>query len=99
FWVSEPPPPGDFDGELRSQMIAQNVEEWTPRVGWELWRREYRPITVRGRLDPFENPQEEAIRQQITMHRLYRWTFLGLAALVGVGTVVAAMSSGPAPRR
>lgn len=92
-WVNEPASPEEFNSELRTELVASGVERWTPKTSFEMWRWEYGPMLRRGRLEEFINPREEAIKQGITMARIYRWTFFGLAAAVGVGSIAIAATT------
>lgn len=93
FWRSEPAPPSEFDGDVRTAAVARDLDRWTPKFAFEIWRNQYEPILRRGRLDPFVNPAEKAVNQQITMHRIYRWTFLGVAVVVAIGSVATALTA------
>ncbi|MEM9185519.1 MAG: hypothetical protein AAGB00_03380 [Planctomycetota bacterium] len=92
FMRNEPLPLQRMD---RDQKVARGVETMTPKSMFDLWRVQYQPIFSRGRLDVFVDQYQVALDREILMYRLYRWTSFGLAAAVGVGSVVAAASARP----
>jgi len=86
FWINEPPPPAKFDAALRIEHTHSNIDGWSAHESFEAWRQIYRPL-VTSQIEELINPLEEPTLRNIALYRMYRWTFLGLAALVGLGAV------------
>ena len=87
FWKLEPDPPPEFDPQWRTKTMRESVDSWTPAQSFEVWRQVYRPITT-SQLEELVNPYEAPTLEKIAIYRMYRWIFLGLAALVAASAVI-----------
>jgi hypothetical protein len=80
---------GEFNPQVRQQMVEQDLERMTPLETWNLWMDRYRPMAEHG-FSELEHPQAMAVDEYVAKQRFLQRTLLVVS---GVFVAIAAIAA------
>jgi hypothetical protein len=80
----------EFKPAVRTQVVEKGIAGLSPAAAWKVWVNSYLTLARTG-LQEFEDPNEAAIRQQISEHRFFAATMFVPAGIFLAAAGVAAV--------